>query len=254
MNRETLCALLVGAALVASGCQQNKPAASASPSPAASPAATVTDDARAIYALGAAMGEQARSTTAPLMLTPAEYDTFKKGFDAALAGQKPDHAYDEKTGELLQARAQKNAPQIAAAEKQRGVEFATRAAQEPGAQKAQSGLVYKQVSAGTGASPKATDVVQVHYHGTTIDGKVFDSSVARGQPAQFPLNGVIPCWTEGVQKMKVGEKARLVCPSDIAYGDQGRPPAIPPGATLVFDVELLGIQKQAAAGRAPQGR
>jgi FKBP-type peptidyl-prolyl cis-trans isomerase FkpA/FKBP-type peptidyl-prolyl cis-trans isomerase FklB len=86
--------------------------------------------------------------------------------------------------------------------------------------------------------------VKVHYHGTLIDGTVFDSSVQRGQPATFPLNGVIPCWTEGVQRMKVGEKSRLVCPSQIAYGDRGAPPKIKPGATLVFEVELLEIVKE----------
>ena len=90
---------------------------------------------------------------------------------------------------------------------------------------------------------KATDKVKVHYHGTLIDGTVFDSSVERKQPIDFALNGVIPCWTEGVQMMKVGGKARLVCPSEIAYGDNGAPPKIKPGATLVFDVELLEIVK-----------
>jgi len=84
--------------------------------------------------------------------------------------------------------------------------------------------------------------VRVHYHGTLTDGTVFDSSVQRGQPAEFPLNQVIPCWTEGVQRMKVGEKARLVCPSEVAYGDRGAPPNIPGGATLIFDVELLSIR------------
>src|SRR5581483_6942048 len=103
-----------------------------------------------------------------------------------------------------------------------------------------SGLVLVPMKDGSGESPKPTDRVKVHYHGTLIDGKVFDSSVQRGQPATFGLNQVIPCWTEGVQKLKVGGKAKLVCPSDIAYGDSGRPPQIPGGATLVFEVELLG--------------
>jgi FKBP-type peptidyl-prolyl cis-trans isomerase FkpA len=105
-----------------------------------------------------------------------------------------------------------------------------------------SGLVYKSIKEGSGASPAATDVVRVHYRGTFPDGREFDSSYKRGQPAEFPLNRVIRCWTEGVQKMKVGGTARLVCPPGIAYGESGRPP-IPPNATLHFDIELLGIVK-----------
>ena len=105
-----------------------------------------------------------------------------------------------------------------------------------------SGLVYQSLKEGTGASPKATDTVRVHYHGTLADGKVFDSSVQRGQPAEFPLNRVIPCWTEGVQMMKVGGKAKLTCPPQIAYGARGAAGVIPPNATLTFEVELLGIK------------
>jgi FKBP-type peptidyl-prolyl cis-trans isomerase FkpA/FKBP-type peptidyl-prolyl cis-trans isomerase FklB len=97
---------------------------------------------------------------------------------------------------------------------------------------------------GSGASPTAEDSVTVHYHGTLIDGTVFDSSVQKGQPATFKLNGVIKCWTEGVQQMKVGGKSRLVCPAQMAYGDRGAPPRIKPGATLVFEVELLDIAKK----------
>jgi FKBP-type peptidyl-prolyl cis-trans isomerase FkpA len=119
--------------------------------------------------------------------------------------------------------------------------YLERAASMPGAVKTASGLVYRELRAGTGASPKATDEVTVHYRGTSVDGAEFDSSYKRNEPAKFPLNQVIPCWTEGLQKMKVGGKSQLVCPSDIAYGDRGSPPAIPGGATLVFEVELLGI-------------
>lgn len=95
---------------------------------------------------------------------------------------------------------------------------------------------------GTGANPTASDVVVVHYHGTFADGSVFDSSVQRGEPARFPLNRVIPCWTQGVQQIKVGGKAKLVCPPEVAYGERGMPPRIPPNATLTFEVELLGIE------------
>jgi FKBP-type peptidyl-prolyl cis-trans isomerase FkpA len=104
-----------------------------------------------------------------------------------------------------------------------------------------SGLIYTEVVRGTGTRPKPTSVVEVHYHGTFADGKVFDSSVERNKPAQFPLNRVIKCWTEGLQKMKVGGRSTLVCPPQIAYGARGRPPGIPPNATLTFEVELLEI-------------
>ena len=106
-----------------------------------------------------------------------------------------------------------------------------------------SGLVYESLKEGTGASPKASDTVRVHYRGYFPDtGKDFDSSITRGQPIEFPLTGVIPCWTEGVQKMKVGGKAKLTCPPSIAYGSRGAGSVIPPNATLNFEVELLGIK------------
>ena len=119
---------------------------------------------------------------------------------------------------------------------------AANAAKEPGAAVSASGLVYRSLKDGSGASPSATDSVKVHYRGTFPDGKEFDSSLARGKPAEFPLNGVIKCWTEGVQRMKVGGKARLTCPASIAYGERGAGGGlIPPNATLHFEVELLGI-------------
>jgi FKBP-type peptidyl-prolyl cis-trans isomerase FkpA len=105
-----------------------------------------------------------------------------------------------------------------------------------------SGLQFTELRAGSGPSPGPSDVVVVHYHGTFPDGSVFDSSIERGSPATFPLNRVIPCWTEGLQRMKVGGKARLVCPPQIAYGARGAPPRIPPNATLNFEVELLEIK------------
>jgi FKBP-type peptidyl-prolyl cis-trans isomerase FkpA len=105
-----------------------------------------------------------------------------------------------------------------------------------------SGLVYESLKDGTGAQPAATDTVKVHYRGTFPDGREFDSSIKRGQPAEFPLNRVIPCWTEGVQRMKVGGKAKLVCPPAIAYGSRGAGSVIPPDATLHFEVELIDIR------------
>jgi len=122
-------------------------------------------------------------------------------------------------------------------------DVAVNAAKEAGAVVTDSGLVYVPLRDGTGASPAETDTVKVHYKGTLPDGKEFDSSYKRGQPAEFPLNRVIKCWTEGVQRMKVGGKAKLVCPSAIAYGEQGVRGLIPPNSTLLFEIELLGIRR-----------
>lgn len=196
-----------------------------------------TEEQKTLYALGAAVARN----IAPFDLTEAELKHVQAGFaDGALKKDVGDiQSYFPKIQELQEQR-------IAAAaetEKKAGETYLTKAAAEEGARQTPSGLVYKEVKAGTGPSPQATDTVKVHYHGTLQDGKVFDSSVERNDPATFPLNGVIPCWTEGVQMMKVGGKSRLVCPSSIAYGDRGAPPDIKPGATLIFDVELLGIEK-----------
>jgi len=118
---------------------------------------------------------------------------------------------------------------------------AAAAAKEAGAVVTASGLVYRSLKDGTGASPAATDKVKVHYRGTFPDGKEFDSSYKRNEAIEFPLNGVIKCWTEGVQRMKVGGKAKLTCPAAIAYGERGAGGVIPPNATLLFEVELLAI-------------
>ncbi|MBT0651672.1 FKBP-type peptidyl-prolyl cis-trans isomerase [Geomobilimonas luticola] len=117
-----------------------------------------------------------------------------------------------------------------------------KAAKEKGAVKTPSGMVYVSIKDGKGKSPKATDTVEVNYRGTLTNGKEFDSSYKRNQSISFPLSGVIPCWTEGVQKMKVGGKAKLVCPPELAYGARGAGSAVPPNATLIFEVELLAIK------------
>ena len=121
-------------------------------------------------------------------------------------------------------------------------EINERAAREPGAVRTDSGLVFRSLREGQGASPTAADTVRVHYRGTFADGREFDSSHQRGQPAEFPLNRVIKCWTEGVQRLKVGGMAKLTCPPAIAYGERGAGKVIPPNATLTFEVELLGIK------------
>ncbi len=119
---------------------------------------------------------------------------------------------------------------------------AAAAAKEAGASVTASGLVYRSLKEGNGASPAATDTVKVHYRGSFPDGREFDSSYKRNEPTEFPLNRVIPCWTEGVQKMKVGGKAKLTCPAEIAYGSRGAGGVIPPNATLQFEIELLEVK------------
>jgi FKBP-type peptidyl-prolyl cis-trans isomerase FkpA len=211
-----------------------KSAKSKSATPAAAPGAFTTDDQKTIYALGLSMAQQ----LSQMGITPAEYAIIKQALNDSAAG-KPAlelNAWQPKFPAFAQARSAK----MAAAEKVKAKAFLDAASAEPGATRASSGLVYRELAAGTGPSPKSTDRVRVNYRGTLINGTEFDSSYKRNMPAEFPLNGVIPCWTEGVQKMKVGGKSKLVCPAEIAYGDQGRP-SIPPGATLVFEIELLAI-------------
>ncbi len=173
-----------------------------------------------------------------LGLTEPELDIVKRALSDASAG-KPALDVDV-WGPKIEGLVQSRAGSMATKEKTAGKAYADKAATQKGAVRTATGLVYRELTAGSGASPKATDKVKVHYRGTLLNGTEFDSSYKRNAPAEFPLNGVIPCWTEGVQKMKVGGKSALVCPADIAYGDGGRP-GIPGGATLLFDVELLSI-------------
>ena len=199
----------------------------------------VNDEEKTLYALGVLLGRN----VAAFKLTPAEAKPVTNGFRDAVEGKKlqvEPEPFRQKIQELAAKRQEADANK----EKERSKAFLEIAAKEAGVEKTASGLLYKVIKAGAGASPKPEETVKVHYKGTLTDGKVFDSSIDRGQPAEFPLNGVIPCWTEGVQKMKVGGKSRLICPSAIAYGDRGSPPTIPGGATLVFEVELLDIVKK----------
>ncbi len=207
--------------------------APAAPKPAAAGTTLTTDDEKIVYAIGLSM---ARSL-GPLNLSPAEVELVKRAISDSVAG-KP--AEDLATwGPKINGLAQSRAAVVAAKEKIASKAYLDKAAAEPGAIKTASGLIYREVKAGTGPSPKATDTVKVGYRGTLTNGTEFDKSPPN-QPAQFALNGVIPCWTEGVQKMKVGGKSVLVCPSEIAYGDGGQGP-IPGGAALIFDVELVQI-------------
>jgi FKBP-type peptidyl-prolyl cis-trans isomerase FkpA len=195
-----------------------------------------TDQDKTLYALGIALGGNIQQ----FALTPEELAVVKAGFDDGVLGNDP--KVDMQTyGPLIQVLANERTSAAAALEKEASNAFLESMAEEDDAEQTASGLIYIPMTAGSGESPTAADTVSVHYHGTLRDGTVFDSSVDRGEPISFSLAGVIPCWTEGVQKMQVGGKAKLVCPSDIAYGDAGQGP-IPGGATLVFEVELLGIE------------
>jgi len=197
-----------------------------------------TEDQKTLYALGLVISQN----LAAFNLNASDLESVLAGVSDGVLKKdsKVDvQAYAAKISQLQAARA----GVAAATEKKAGQAFLDKAAAEKGATRTASSPNITTLKPGTGASPKATDKVKVHYHGTLADGTVFDSSVQRGEPIVLPLNSVIKCWTEGVQLMKVGGKSKLVCPSDIAYGDQGRPPVIKPGATLVFEVELLEIAK-----------
>ena len=201
-----------------------------------------TEDDKTIYAIGSMVGQNVAPQLQGFGLTEEEKKVFLAGFLDALAGADSKVEIDV-YGPKIQGFAEARKSAVAAKEKEAGQAYVQKMAAEPGAEKLASGVVFFETAAGTGENPAATDQVKVHYHGTLIDGTVFDSSVKRGEPATFPLNQVIPCWTESLQKMKPGGKAKLICPSETAYGDNGAG-VIKPGSTLIFDVELLEIVKQ----------
>ena len=232
MNK-TIGTLLLGVAVLAWGCSQTEEAPEAEEAVEKAPR---SEDEQIVYIMGTIMG---KNTVQPLRLSEKELEIFQEGIAATGRSGEPEvsEEYGPKIQEFLKVRAAAGV----AEQRTQAVAYLEKAAVEEGAQLSESGLVYRTIEAGDGPSPAATDTVKVHYHGTFPNGEVFDSSRDRGEPIEFPLTGVIACWTEGVQKMKVGETARLVCPSDIAYGDDGRP-GIPGGSTLIFEVELLGIK------------
>jgi len=196
-----------------------------------------TEDQKTLYAVGLVMARQ----LGVFELTPAELEYVQQGLTDGSTGKTPlvdMEAYKPMIQKMALARRDAQGEKLAAKSRV----FLEKAAKEKGAVKTASGLVYVPLKEGAGASPAATDKVKVNYRGTFLDGKEFDSSYTAGQPAEFKLNQVIKCWTEGVQKMKPGGKAKLVCPPDIAYGERGSG-AIPANATLVFEVELVEVAK-----------
>jgi len=205
-----------------------------------------TEDEKTLYALGVALASNNLGVLKG-HFTSEEVELIKKGFGDGLLEEEmlvDMQVYGNKLSPYLQDRMQQIQARLAGSAEERKAEgraYLEQAAAEEGAIRTASGLVYKELRAGTGPSPQPTDKVKVHYHGTLVDGTVFDSSVERGQPASFPLNRVIPGWQEGLQMMKVGGKGRLVIPAELAYGDRTMG-SIPPGSTLVFEVELLDIE------------
>ena len=198
----------------------------------------MTQEQKISYALGANVGESFKTNGITI-----DFNAFKDGFLAGMEGKNqftPDqmNAIFQELNQMIQSKQNAGSEE----EKAKGQKFLDENKTKDGVVTLPSGLQYKVITMGTGAKPLATDVVKVHYHGTTIDGTVFDSSVQRGEPISFALNQVIPGWTEGVQLMPVGSKFIFFIPSNLAYGDQGAGGVIKPGSTLIFEVELLGIE------------
>jgi FKBP-type peptidyl-prolyl cis-trans isomerase FkpA len=236
-------ALLALVALAGCPAQEAKKEDAAKPEDAAANA-----DAAAFYAFGASLARYASG----VKVNDSDVAAIQEGLADALQNKPLKHDPREQ-GPALQKLLTDRRNAATAEEKEASVGFLATAAAEQGARKTDSGLVIKTTAEGTGASPKPTDRVKVHYRGTLRNGTEFDSSISRGEPATFPLNRVVPCWTEGVGLMKVGEKAKLTCPSELAYGERGVPGRIPAGAPLVFEVELIEILPETAAAEPPPG-
>lgn len=205
------------------------------------------DDEKVLYAIGLALSQR----LADYGLTEADLSHIQSGLADGVLGRTPKYDLEE-WGPKIDAMLEARRGAFVAKEKAAGDAFLAEAAKQPGAVKTDSGLIYVEAEVGTGAQPTETDTVKIHYTGRFRDGRVFDSS-KEGEPATFPLGGVIPCFREGLSRMKVGGKAKLICPSELAYGEQGMPPFIPPSAVLTFEVELLDIvPPEAAAEEAPE--
>jgi FKBP-type peptidyl-prolyl cis-trans isomerase FkpA len=203
------------------------PAAAAAPAPAPAP---MTERQKTLYAVGVSAADSFKVFD----LKPGEVAVLQRGLSDALLGKKVQvdmTVYRPKVNELAAAS-------YAATSKATVARYAA----QKGAVTTASGLVFISVQAGSGAKPGPEDIVKVHYDGKLPDGTVFDSSRRRGEPSTLPLDRVIKCWKEGLQRMQVGEKAVLVCPPEIAYGEAGKPPTIPPASALIFDVELVAIE------------
>lgn len=200
-----------------------------------------TDKAKLSYTIGQQIGRQMKTQGIDI-----DSQVLASSIQDATTGKESRMKPEEMRDVMMKTQQAETAKMSAAGKenKEKGDQFLAANKTKPGMKTTASGIQYEILTEGKGKSPKATDVVKVHYKGTLIDGTPFDSSYDRGQPAEFPLNGVIPGWTEGLQLMKIGGKNRLFIPAHLAYGEQGRP-GIPPNSTLIFEVELLEIVKKA---------
>ena len=203
------------------------------------------EDNKTLYAVGNMFGQRLQT----FELNDGEIDALLMGMKDALKNAKSAVDVNDQQRKI-QELFQKKMSVRSEKEKKKGVDFLENFVKKEGAQKTASGIAYKVIKEGTGKTPKATDVVKVHYHGTLIDGTVFDSSVERGKEVEFPLDRVIKGWTESVQLLKEGGKIKVVIPSELGYGDVGAPPKIPGGATLVFEIELFEVKGPAPAAAA----
>jgi FKBP-type peptidyl-prolyl cis-trans isomerase FkpA len=207
-----------------------------------------TEDDKTFYAMGFMLGANLQR----LNLNEAELSALYSGIVASAAGEKSKvemSIYQPKIQQMFKSRMES----VAKKQKASGNKFLDDyMSKNPKAKKTASGLVYEMVKEGSGKTPAATDTVEVHYHGTLTNGEVFDSSVDRGKTISFPLNRVIKGWTEGLQLVKEGGKVKLVIPSELAYGENGAPPKIPGGATLIFEVELFKVNPVADKKEAPK--
>jgi FKBP-type peptidyl-prolyl cis-trans isomerase len=215
----------------------------AAPAAAPAPAAPKFTEAQLLETFGWFVGR--RIGISELGFTPDQTAAIIKGIQESAAGKESPFKIDEVGPELdkfMQAKQQEYTAKLRTKSEAENAKFFATLKDKKGVVALPSGLYYEIVQEGKGAFPKPTDTVKVHYTGTLVNGTKFDSSVDRGEPAEFPLNGVIPGWTEGLQKIAKGGKIKLYVPYQLAYGEEGRPPTIPPAATLLFDVELLDIK------------
>lgn len=235
MKKNLVFLSLLFSALVLTACNSNDP----------KKISLESEDDKTFYAMGYMLGGNLQR----LSLSDKELQALYKGVAMASKNEKSEvdmAKYQNRIQEVFKARMDK----VAAKEVEAGKAFLEKFVTSEGATKSATGLAYKVIKEGTGATPAAEDVVEVHYHGTLTDGTVFDSSVERGKTISFPLNRVIKGWTEGLQTMKEGGKTKFVIPAELAYGEAGAPPKIPGGATLVFEVELFKVTKAADAAKA----